>query len=210
MNRVWNVGDADDMISRNESPDTILSIMNAGNIKADDTDNRPYRSGNTPLHYAAMRGSTDLAEMFLDKHTINVNVLNRLLQPPICCAILFDRIEFVRVLLKHGATVTDSVFNFMLIQNPGNIISNELIWMITREAARTGTIRKRDPLTSRAEHELLSFAAVPAEQLLIQRQDEPPAEQEFSNAKPGTRLWREAAAMQRKIIYLEAGTGREP
>lgn len=191
-------------ISQNESDEDIISKMNIGNVKADDNDSRPLGVGigYTPLHLAAMKGRTDLARMFLSatKANINVNVLNRM-EPyprsPLVCALINNHIEVVRVLLEHGAAVSDEGFHVLLLRSPSaTIISSDLTWMITKEVARTGTRRQAGPWTGPpAEHKLFTIAAeVPAAGQLFQ--------QEFSQVRTRNRLWREAVAMQRNAICL--------
>ena len=190
-------------ISQNKSDEDIIKMMKIGNIKADDNDTNPLGIGHTPLHVAAMRGRTDLTRIFLSTTKVNINInVNNRMQPfprsPIVCALSYDHIDVVRVLLEHGAVVNDEGFNVLLRCS----ISSELKWMITKEVARTGTRRKDGPWTDTPnEHKLFTIAAaVPAAGQLF--------EQEFSQVRTRNRLWREAVAMQRNAICL-AGSIKE-
>ena len=196
-------------IIQHKPNDRILCMMKSCDIKADESD-AVVEVGNTPLHYAALAGRSELTEMLLSGEGINANVLNhRVPYPttPIYVAMLSNNAPIVRLLLKHGATVDSRLFHVMIHRSrcESTLISNDLSWMITREVARTGAGRKVDDSGTdvvitemvfiEAASPAAAAAAAAAEQLL---------EQEFSHVSTArVRRWREAVAMQRRLLCVE-------
>jgi hypothetical protein len=205
------IGNVLNSIIQQQPDGAIISMMNLGNIKADDSDPSPDSSGHTPLHMAARLGNTGLVRIFLDTANVNVNVfnprVNRDSQTPISGAVNYNHTEVVRLLLKHGASVNDAVFDTTLSRSqmwspPNSIQTVDLTWMITWEVARTGTRRKLyEWVVDIDAHSRFPIAVVPAMDYRLQRQDEQAAAQEeFSRAGKRVRRWREAAAMQRRVM----------
>ncbi len=175
--------------------DIIRSTMLWSQVKADEC--AMDLVGHSPLHVAAQKGRLQLVEMFVGEDGVNVNVQNWLGFTPIDYAILDNRMEVVMLLLKHGATVIGEVFAMMLIRQRHwilgfPVVSDAMIWLVTREVARTGIRPQGD------YDDGFTVVAGSIAGLLV--------EQEFTHARPRNGGWREAAAMQRQGLYQEAST----
>ena len=175
--------------------DTIRSTMMSSQIKADECASDMV--GHSPLHVAARKGRLQLLEMFVGEDGINVDVQNWMGFTPLHYAILNDHMEVVMLLLKHGATVLGETYSIMLIQQRQWVlgfppVSDKMIWLVTREVARTGTL----PIGDHDDGFTTIAGFLPG--LLV--------EQEFLHARPRECGWREAVAMQRHVSYQEAST----
>lgn len=177
-----------------KSDDKILLRMWKFGVKADERSSDFV--GHSPLHVAAQKGRRSLMKFFLGG-VVDVNVLNRMGHPPIHHAVLNGHMEVVVLLLNNGATVISTTFHFLIGRqgiigiDPSVRVPDELIWLMTREVARTGTRQiGHEPMFCPLA---VSLAG-------------PVVEQEFSHTRPRQCGWREATAMQRRVAWQGAST----
>ena len=186
----------------NGSLELILGTMTTCHVRADQCISD--RMGYSPLHVAAQKGNTELVDCFLGEPGVNVNVNNRLGRSPIHAAILNNHEDVVHLLLKHGGKVSGDTFRLMVTQTAlkrGEIggsgvglVSDDLVWVVTREVALTGTIPTGDGA---------SFTPIAGTDA------GPLCEHEFSVTRTRVCGWREATAMQRRVVTEQSHTEDE-
>lgn len=61
-------------------------------------------AGNTTMHYAAMGADDSFLSHLLKRTSANINARNKFGRTPLHCAILYDNVAAVRILLEHPET----------------------------------------------------------------------------------------------------------
>lgn len=87
---------------KNNDVDTVKFLLDSGisaRMRIVATGEKRY-----PLHYAAMKGSSEIARLLITKGA-DVNCLNELSQTPLIRAVIYKNGEAVRLLLEQGAKI---------------------------------------------------------------------------------------------------------